>query len=498
MLRNSRKSRLPPGFPPPQPPTVWPVENRELLARYLTWLIEDGAGESCIQLYYLPMAGHVLGFNLKPYQQLDLEADLEKAMTYVEAKRPSASWEHLCRLGLNRFRRFLRQERGFLERDFPEANISRYQAGLPDWLVTQLEQYYHLRQVNWRPSRLKELSLSFWSNHTRLFRWLFARYPIQQLTDIKRVHVFAYMDERLAASRNPKTVNQDVRAFVACLHFLQTRDFPVHKALLTLPGLKEPDALPRFLTDEQVGQLQREMEGRVIAAQTLVQRRDALLDRAAFYLLWQGGLRLGEVEELSLNDLNLGQRQLVVRRGKGVKDRTVYLTDSAVSALQAWLEVRGQKQADHVFLFRHRPLCKDFLRGRIKATGERARVKVTPHQLRHTYATQLVNAGCRITSIQALLGHKHLNTTMTYARVYDCTVAEDYFQAMATIEKRLAGERKRPVEAAIITNGANGRENGRSSGSLLTLLDVLQSERLTDHQQALLAQLRHGLLTLGT
>ncbi|HHH83114.1 MAG TPA: site-specific integrase [Chloroflexi bacterium] len=73
----------------------------------------------------------------------------------------------------------------------------------------------------------------------------------------------------------------------------------------------------------------------------------------------------------------------------------------------------------------------------IKAAGNRVGVKVSPHRLRHTAATQLLNAGCRVTSIQALLGHKSLNTTMTYARVYGRTVADDYYLAMEQVERRL-------------------------------------------------------------
>jgi hypothetical protein len=64
-------------------------------------------------------------------------------------------------------------------------------------------------------------------------------------------------------------------------------------------------------------------------------------------------------------------------------------------------------------------------------------VKVYSHRLRHTCATQLLNAGCRITSIQRFLGHKKLNTTMIYARAHDQTVAEDYFAAMQRVEQRL-------------------------------------------------------------
>jgi len=162
------------------------------------------------------------------------------------------------------------------------------------------------------------------------------------------------------------------------------------------------------------------------------------LDRAAFYLLWHGGLRLGEVEELRLEDLDLPERRLTVRRGKGLRDRTVYLTTTATRALQAYLDARGLGSADHVFLHRNAPLYKDLVRDRIKAAGARVGVKVSPHRLRHTFATQLVNAGCTITTIQKLLGHQRINSTLIYARVHDCTVAEDYYTAMTIVEQRLA------------------------------------------------------------
>ena len=100
-------------------------------------------------------------------------------------------------------------------------------------------------------------------------------------------------------------------------------------------------------------------------------RRLALLVRAAFYLLWQGGMRLGEVEELRLEDLDLWQKRLSVRDGKGKKDRTVYLPETAIHALQEYLAVRGEGSGDHVFLYRNAPLRKDLIRDQIKHAGER-------------------------------------------------------------------------------------------------------------------------------
>jgi hypothetical protein len=143
------------------------------------------------------------------------------------------------------------------------------------------------------------------------------------------------------------------------------------------------------------------------------------------------------VEELRLEDLDLNGRKLSVRTGKGMKDRTVFLTAITAQALQAYLPFRGEGPTDHVFLYRNQPLSKDLIHGRLKAAGQRIGVKVYAHRLRHTCATQLLNAGCPVTSIQKFLGHKKLNTTMVYARTYDATVEADYFAAMGRIEQRL-------------------------------------------------------------
>jgi integrase len=118
-----------------------------------------------------------------------------------------------------------------------------------------------------------------------------------------------------------------------------------------------------------------------------------LLAQAAFYLLWQSGLRLGEVEELRQEDLDLAGRKLSVRQSKNLADRTVYMTDTAVRALREYLAVRGPGPTDHVFLYRNQPVSKDLVHERIKAAGKQVGVHAYPHRLRHTAATQLLNAG---------------------------------------------------------------------------------------------------------
>jgi site-specific recombinase XerD len=488
-LRGAHHSRLPSGYPVPQPTSAWPAENVALFERYREWLSSSGASQDVLFQVYIPMAGHALGLNLKPHPQIDIDADLERALDYVKAKRMSAQWIKMCRNALEKFRLFLRQERGQVEVALRPLNRERYCTGLPDWVVEQLERYQHLQQPNWRKARLNEQITRFWSGHVRLWRWLCEHYPIDDLAAIKRQHILDYVDHCLVAGYAIRTINQDLRYFRAFLLFLQEQGYQVHQALLRIRGLKEPDRLPRFLTDEQVAKLRDDFEQRVAEAPSAYKRRDALLDRAAFYLLWQGGLRLGEVEDLLLEGLDLAGRRLTVRQGKGRKDRTVYLTDTVVRALQDYLVMRGMGPTDHVFFYRNRPVCKDLIRERIKAAGKRVGVKVTPHCLRHTFGTQLINAGCRVTSIQKLLGHRRLNSTMVYARVHDHTVAEDYYAAMAQIEKRL----DLTAEMDVIDDTGDPIDAGERA-QLLELVGQLAVPQLgSDARLDLVAQMRRVL-----
>jgi len=170
-------------------------------------------------------------------------------------------------------------------------------------------------------------------------------------------------------------------------------------------------------------------------------RREASLLRAIFYLLWQGGMRVGEVEGLKFDDvfISAGQKskRLFVRDGKWRKGRVVYLTVAAYESLKRYMRFRKTENVDEGFVFTRNGarLRKGYICKALKSVGKRLNIQVVPHQLRHAFATQLLNAGCRVTSIQKLLGHRNLNTTMIYARALDTTVMRDCLDAMQVIEK---------------------------------------------------------------
>jgi hypothetical protein len=112
-----------------------------------------------------------------------------------------------------------------------------------------------------------------------------------------------------------------------------------------------------------------------------------------------------------------------------------------------------------------------------------------PHQLRHTFATQLLNAGCKVTTIQKLLGHRRLNSTMVYARVHDRTVAKDYYAAMAQIEKSVT------VDKEVETSKTLERSDREL---LLKLIDRLAEQRLSADSRQLLVEQMRGVLQCKT
>jgi integrase len=208
------------------------------------------------------------------------------------------------------------------------------------------------------------------------------------------------------------------------------------------------------------------------------------MDRAWFLLMLHSGLRTGEVRRLRLADLDWGGQRARIEQSKGLKDRVVYLSETVITALEAYRPLRGPVEIDHLFLFRHKPLSPTYCLQRLRTYGRRCGITVTPHQLRHSCATMLLNAGAPILTVQTLLGHKHIDTTMSYARLYDGTVAADYYRAMNDVERRLE----------LVPNQEQPQTE---PGQLVALVDALSSGTLNDSQRQLVHALRSGILALA-
>lgn len=169
---------------------------------------------------------------------------------------------------------------------------------------------------------------------------------------------------------------------------------------LTLPKL--PKKLPKFLVQDEAVSL---MESRGVG-------RNEVRDRAILELLYGTGIRVGELVGLHLKDLDLEERWVRVK-GKGNKERVVPLGGKAVAALSDYLKDHG-KESVKLFGLTERTVQRIVKRCSIQAGIFK---KTTPHTLRHSFATHLLEEGADLRGIQELLGHSSLSTTQKYTQV---------------------------------------------------------------------------------
>ena len=238
-------------------------------------------------------------------------------------------------------------------------------------------------------------------------------------------HIKIFIDVLLNRRLSPQTINGHLIAIRSFYRYLQEEeeqkiDNPVISGL----SLRLPKPLPRFLQDSEV---------RAFFSVISKQR-----DLAIFMLMLRCGLRVEEVANLTLGAIDYKRNQIMVRCGKGAKDRLVYLYDDAAEALADYLQLRPETDEHRVFLvekgtYTGTPLSVRGIQKRAEYYSDKSSVHVSCHQLRHTMATDLLNAGADILTIQYLLGHSRIKTTLRYARLSNRRARMDYYQSMTTI-----------------------------------------------------------------
>jgi site-specific recombinase XerD len=282
----------------------------------------------------------------------------------------------------------------------------------------------------WKPQRQRLNAHKSLNYFHRFWRWQLSQRPINQPAELRRADLQAFQQAQLAAGAKPASINRHLDDIVALLRDLVEQGQALDPALFRLKPLAQPERLPRYLPESQIQQLESYVQQRLSSPEPLVQ-----LENTCFFLLAHTGIRASECVDLQGQDLDLPGRRLLIRQGKGQRDRVVYLSQTLCQALLIY--TRAVPPMTNVPLLRRptgQPLTYSWLRLHLAELGRALEISVTPHQLRHTLATRLINLGVKETRIQKLLGHEHLSTTMIYARLLDPTVEADYLQAMATIE----------------------------------------------------------------
>jgi integrase/recombinase XerD len=246
-----------------------------------------------------------------------------------------------------------------------------------------------------------------------------------QLQDIMRNDIEAFIEHEQDRGLKVTTVRTRLNHLWAFLRFLIEQDIINGRILKRKIKLKVPDFLPRAIAPGDV----RKLLGAIKETRA----------RALILVLLRTGMRIGEVLRLNVRDLDIRERKIHIYEGeKNCLGRVVYLSDDALMALKLWLRKRKPQREYLFYGLQNKHLgytqARNIFVKYICAAGLQNKGYMI-HSLRHTFASELLNAGMRLECLQLLLGHRDIEMTRRYARLTDKSREEEYFRAMAIIEQ---------------------------------------------------------------
>jgi integrase/recombinase XerD len=232
---------------------------------------------------------------------------------------------------------------------------------------------------------------------------------------------------RARAPASAATVGRKVACLRSFYRHLRREQLIAHDPTAELRGPRKTQRLPRVLSRQEVARLLAEPKGT---------EPRALRDRALLEVLYASGLRVSEAIGLEITDVDLDEGMLRAR-GKGAKERLVPIGRQAVGALRAYCQrgrpdLLGARAEDRLFVnHRGSPLTRQGLYKIVQRHARQAGLeeRMSPHTLRHSFATHLLAGGCDLRSLQEMLGHADLATTQLYTQLSAERLKDAYFGA---------------------------------------------------------------------
>jgi site-specific recombinase XerD len=241
------------------------------------------------------------------------------------------------------------------------------------------------------------------------------------LSELCTAHLRAFLADEIQRRPAPSSQARTVAALKCFFRFCVENEYLQRDPALALRTPKKREALPDVLDRSELRRFLSAVDRPDVWERHFAGRRER--DRLLLALLAYGGFRRAELLGLDWDDVDLGQRLIRVRHAKGGRQRVVPIHPALIALLDDYLATRlplGHERALFVGV-QGRRLTETIMavtfRRDAAAAGVTERKRVTPHTLRHVFATELLSAGANLRQIQELLGHKHLDSTQRYTRV---------------------------------------------------------------------------------
>ncbi|HET6412729.1 MAG TPA: site-specific tyrosine recombinase XerD [Anaeromyxobacter sp.] len=257
-------------------------------------------------------------------------------------------------------------------------------------------------------------SVEAYGSDVRAYLGALDRMGITSWEEVGRAEVRAHLAGLVRAGLSPRSQARALSAIRGLHRLLAAERVAPADPTEEIDSPRTGRPLPGLLSREEIGRLLEGPDGRSAAG---------LRDRAMLELLYATGLRVSELVSLELNDLDLEARVLRAR-GKGNKERLVPVGVPAAEAVRAYLGVRerllrGKRSRDLFVTPRGRRLTRQGFAKLLRryARGAGIRRPASPHKLRHSFATHLLEGGADLRAVQAMLGHADVSTTQIYTHL---------------------------------------------------------------------------------
>ena len=241
-----------------------------------------------------------------------------------------------------------------------------------------------------------------------LFQWLDTE--DLKYNNLQEDHINQYISFLFQRKMRSSSINRKISSIKSFYIFLVKRNFVKNSPLNDLVTPKQEKYLPESMSEAEVDKLLNSPD----VANKIENR-----DKAMIEMLYATGMRISELVNLKMTDVDM-KRCVVKVFGKGSKERLVPFGETALDSLRSYLNEREQSSSKEIFLSnRGKKMTRVAFWQRVKVYLIRENLKnsISPHTLRHAFATHLLNRGADLRSVQLLLGHSDLSTTQIYTHI---------------------------------------------------------------------------------